>query len=141
MDLLQICRHHSVQVAYICLMSGRLKHDHIRATPTWRGSTSGRYDCAIINGENHFDFVKIFGFFMLSSGPTTWHIALVHRYQYIGRHRSSGYIQLADDGQMDIIFADTIIRLIHILPTSRYNPYLTVQDVTPDIYLRLKKLN
>lgn len=140
MILLQICRHHSIEVAYVCLVSGRLKHDRIRATPTWQGS-SGRYDCAVINGENHLEFVRIYGFFTLCSGSATWHIALVNHYQYIGRHRSSGYIQLVDNRQIDLIFADTIIRLIHILPASTYNPHLTIQDLQPDTYLRLQELN
>lgn len=122
-------------------MSGQLKYDRIRATPTWQGSTAGRYDCAIVNGETHFDFVKILGFFVIGFGSLTWRIALVYRYQYVGRHRSSGYIQLADNGRVDVIFADAIVRLIHILPASKYNPYLTVQDVMPDVYLRLRDCN
>lgn len=121
-------------------MSGQLKHDRIRATPAWRGGSS-RNDCAVVNGEHHLEFVKIFGFFTLRSGSFSSHIALVNRYRYIGRHRSSGYIQLADNLQVEVMFADTIIRLVHILPASTYNDYLTVQDLQPDIHLRLRELN
>jgi hypothetical protein len=87
--------------------------------------------------EGH-EFVQLYGFFTVSLHPAVHQVALIRQYQYVGRHASSNYIQLERDDDFDFIFADTIIRAVHILPPSTYNPFFTVQDLTsPDMYLRL----
>lgn len=122
-------------------MSGQVQRNILRATPRWRGG-SPRYDYALINGETNLDFVKIYGCFVVRSPTSSWQVALVHRYSYLGRHRHSGYIQLADKGAVEFIFTDTIIRMVHIVPPSTYNPLYTVQDIqTPDVFLRLQNLH
>lgn len=134
-----MCRFRSLRVAYVCLMSGREEYDRIRATPTWRG-TSSRFDCVVINGETQMEFVRIHAFLILRSVSKVWRLAFVHRYRYMSRHPSSGYIRLKT-GRTDFIDADSILRMVHILPTSTYNHYFTVQDLQPDIHLRLAELH
>jgi hypothetical protein len=124
----------------VCMMSAALKSDLIRATPRWRKKGS-RYDCAVINGTNQLEFVKVYGCFSVRFSTMTYRVALVHRYQYMGRHQSSGYIELEDGVDFDFVFVDTIIRSVHILPPSTYNPHFTIQDLqSPDIHLRLDPL-
>jgi hypothetical protein len=119
------------------MMSATIKYDYLRATPKWRGE-GPRYDCALINGADKFEFAKILACFTILLSSVTYRIALAHRYRLVGRHESSDYIQLVDDGDIDFIFVDSIIRSIHILPPSTYNPHFTVQDLrSPDIHLRL----
>ena len=120
-------------------MSATLKHDLVRSTPDWR-STGTRYDCVVFNGLNGLEFASILGFFTLQTLTTTEHrVALTRRYCSIGRHSSSGYIQLQDTNQIEFIFVDSIVRAVYILLPSMYNPFFTVQDLSsPDIHLRLQ---
>jgi hypothetical protein len=119
-------------------MSAALKHDYIRASPKWR-NLGARYDAAIINGPDGHEFVQIYAFLKLTVHSHTFSIALVRHYQQMGRHPSSGYIQLKDIEDFDYIFTDTIIRAVQILPKSTYNNFYTVQDLdSPDSYLRLQ---
>jgi hypothetical protein len=117
-------------------MSAALKYDYLRATPRWRKQAS-RYDSALINGSNGPEFAQIYGFFTVTLHPTVYRVALIRRYCNVGRHPSSDYIQLKDKDDIDYIFADTIIRAVHILRPSMYNDFYTVQDISPDMYLRL----
>jgi hypothetical protein len=126
-----------MRVTYVCTMSAAIKYDYLRSTPKWRGQ-GPRYDCALINGANNIEFVKVMAYFTVEVSSTTYRVALVHRYRSVGRHASSEYIRLKDDGNMDFIFVDTIIRSVQLIPPSTYNPYFTVQDMqSPDIHLRL----
>jgi hypothetical protein len=117
-------------------MSAALRHDYLRATPIWR-KLGARYDGALVNGPDGHEFVQIYGFFTVTLHPTIYRVALIRRYCNAERHPSSNYIQLEDQDDIDYIFADTIIRGVHILRPSTYNPFFTVQDLTPDMYLRL----
>ena len=95
----------------------------------------------LINGAEQLEFAKVYGCFSVHFSSVTYRIALVHRYRFTGRHRSLEYIELKDNGDFDFVFIDTIIRLVHILPPSTYNPHFTVQDLqSPDIHLRLEPL-
>jgi hypothetical protein len=132
----QIRRYRSARVMYVCLMSAALKYDYLRATPRWRKQGT-QYDGALINGSNGPEFAQIYGFFTVILHPAIYRVALIHRYCNVGRHPSSNYIQLEDNDDIDYIFADTIIRSAHILRPSTYNPFFTVQDISPDMYLRL----
>ena len=119
-------------------MSATLKYDYVRSTPVWRNA-GARYDCVIFNGPNGLEFAKILAFFILHTSTTNYRLALIHQYRSIGRHSSSEYIQLQDQNRKEFIFADSIVRAVHILPSSKYNPFLTVQDLSsPDIHLRLQ---
>ena len=118
-------------------MSATLKYDYVHATPLWRRA-GARYDCVVFNGPNSLEFANVLAFFSLRT--TLDHkVALIRRYQSIGCHASSDYIQLQDQNQMEFIFADSIVRAVHILPPSKYNQFITVQDLSsPDIYLCLQ---
>lgn len=134
----QIRRHLSMRIAYVCLMSGSLKHDHVHATPKWRKSGS-RYDFVSINGTNGLEFAQTCGFYTVSVYPHVYHIALVRHYRSIGHHPSSDYIQLQDSKNINFVFVDTILGAAHILPPTTFNSVFTVQDLTcPDMYLRLQ---
>jgi hypothetical protein len=117
-------------------MSAAIKYDYLRATPIWR-KQGKRYDAALINGSDGPEFAQVYGFFTVTLCPTIYRVALIRRYRNIGRHPSSNYILLEDKDNIDFIFADTIIRAVHILSPSSYNRFHTVQDVAPDIFLRL----
>jgi hypothetical protein len=120
------------------MMSAALKHDILRATPRWQ-KTGSRYDCALINGDGRLEFAKVYGFFSVRLSSMTHRIALIHRYCFMGRHPSSEYIELQDGHDFDFVHVDTIIRSLHILPPSTYNPHYTIQDLqSPDIHLRLE---
>jgi hypothetical protein len=122
-------------------MSGMVKYDRLRATPKWR-KTGARHDCALINGTPHNEFVRVFACFTIHLLPATYRVALVRRFRFVGRHPDSDYIQLAAIDHFDFVFIDTIIRMVHILPPSTYNPHFTVQDLqNPDIHLRLESLS
>jgi len=122
------------------MMSAALKYDILRATAQWR-KQGPRYDSVLINGADRLEFAKVYGCFSVRLSSMTYRVALIHRYQFIGRHRSSEYIELQDDGDFNFVFVDSIIRLVHILLPSTYNPNFTVQDLqSPDIHLRLKSL-
>ena len=122
-------------------MSGAVKYDCLRATPRWRKS-GARHDCALINGPPHLEFVKVFACFTIHLSSRTYRVALVRRFRSVGRHPASDYIQLADANHFDFVFIDTIIRMVHIIPPSTYNPNFTVQDLqSPDIHLRLESLH
>ena len=125
-------------ITYVCHMSATIKYDYVRSTPQWR-KTGARYDCVIFNGLNGLEFASILALFTLRMSTTDLRVALIRRYHSVGRHSSSDYIQLQDVNQIDFIFADSIVRAVHILPPSTYNPFLTVQDLSsPDIHLRLQ---
>ena len=117
-------------------MSAALKYDYLWATPRWR-KQSPQYDCVLINGFSGPEFAQIYGFFTVTLHPATYRVALVHHYCNVGCHLSSNYIQLENKDDIDYIFADIIIRAVHILPPSTYNQFFTVQDMSPDMYLRL----
>jgi len=122
------------------MMSATLKYDLLRATPRWR-KTGPRYDSALINGASQLGFAKVYGLFSVRLSSATYRIALIHRYRFMGRHTSSEYIELEDDGDFDFVFVDTIIRSVHILLPSTYNHRFTIQDLqSPDIHLRLESL-
>jgi hypothetical protein len=140
MPLFQIRRYHSMRIKYVCMMSAVLKYDLLRATPRWR-KTGPRYDCVLINGASQPEFAKVYGLFSVRLSSAAYRIALIHRYRSMGRHTSSEYIELTDNGDFDFIFIDTIIRSVHILPPSTYNHHFTIQDLqSPDIHLRLELL-
>lgn len=127
-----------MRIAYVCLMSGSLKHDHVHATPKWRKS-GPRYDFVSINGTNGLEFAQTYGFYTVSVHPAIYRIALVHNYKSTGRHPSSDYIQLKDQRSTNFVLVDTILRAAHVLPPSTFNSAFTVQDLTsPDMYLRLQ---
>jgi len=134
-----MCHYRLLHVTYVCMMSGCEKYDRIRGTPSWRG-TGGQYDCVVINGKTQMEFVHIHTFLILHSVSNVWHLALVHQYCYMSRHPSSSYIRLKP-GRTDFINADSILWMVHILPASTYNDCLTVQDLQPDIHLRLADLH
>jgi hypothetical protein len=122
------------------MMSAPLKYDLVHASPRWR-KKGPRYDCVLINGADQLEFAKVYGCFTVHFSSVTHRVALIHRYQFVGRHQSSEYIELQDGGDFDFVFIDTIIRSVHILPPSTYNSYFTVQDLqSPDIHLRLESL-
>lgn len=122
-------------------MSASLKHDYLHATPTWRKS-GRRYDGALIQGPNGYEFVQIYALYKVSIHPKVYQVALVRHYHFIGRHSSSDYIQLEDKSDTGFIFVETIVRAVHILSPSTYNHFFTVQDLTsPDAYLRLLDLS
>jgi hypothetical protein len=135
-DLVQIRRYLSARVKYVCFMSAALKYDYLRATTRWR-KQGIRYDSVLINGSDGPEFAQVYGFFTVTLHPTIYRVALIRRYHTVGRHLSSNYLQLEDKDVIDFIFADTIIRAAQILPPSTYNHFLTVQDMSPDMYLRL----
>jgi hypothetical protein len=119
-------------------MSAALQHDYVRSTPHWR-NTGARYDCVVFNGLNGLEFASILALFTVCTLTTDLRVALIRRYHSVGRHSSSDYIQLQDVNQIEFIFADSIVRAVHILPCSTHNPFLTVQDLSsPDIHLRLQ---
>jgi hypothetical protein len=118
-------------------MSGVEKYDILRATPSWRKEGS-RYDCALVNGISGLEFVKIYAVLTVHLSSAAFRVALVHRYQSAGRHKLSNYIELnLNSKPFEFIFTDTIIRMVLILPPSTYNKHFTVQDMSPDIFLRL----
>ena len=119
-------------------MSAAFKQDYVCSTPHWR-NTGPRHDCVVFNGLNGLEFASILALFTLRTLTTDLRVALIRRYHSVGRHSSSDYLQLQDVNQIDFIFADSIVRAVHILPPSTYNPFLTVQDLSsPDIHLRLQ---
>jgi hypothetical protein len=99
-----------------------------------------RYDFTLVNGISDLAFMKIYALFTIHLSFATHCVALVHRYQLAGRHRFSNYIELTSNGKaFKFIFTDTIIQMVHILSpwASPYNDHFTVQDISPDIFLRL----
>jgi hypothetical protein len=135
---MQIHRYFFMHITYVCHMDATLKYDYVHSTPQWR-KTGARYDCVVFNGLNCLEFASILALFTLHTLTIDLCVALICRYHSVGRHSSSDYIQLQDVNQIDFIFVDSIVRAVHILPPSTYNPFLTVQDISsPDIHLCLQ---
>ena len=129
-----------MQIKYVCMMSAVLKYDLLHATPQWR-KIGPRYDCVLINGTSQLEFAKVYGLFSVRLSSAAYCVALIHHYHSMGRHTSSEYIELTDNGDFDFIFIDTIISSVHILTPSTYNHCFTIQDLqNPDIHLCLESL-
>lgn len=117
------------------------KTDLLHVTTSWRGSGE-RYDCAILQGSGRSGlvFCQVCAIFMISIAHVWHRLALVRTYEQKRRNKVTGYIELIapKDGNFDLCFIDSIVRIAHILPPTRHTACSVVQDLYDgDMYLRL----
>lgn len=93
-----------------------MRHEHIRATPSWR-QEKARYDCIFINSNANLDGMgglevgRVLAFFTFMHLDTEYLCALIHWYSLVGMQPDEdGYPHLA------IIHVDSIYRAAHLIP-------------------------
>lgn len=117
--------------------SGKFRHEHIRATPSWRCGPA-RYDCALVNsrpaleGMLGLDVVRIFLFFSFSYEGVTYPCAFVRWYTLLDVQpdEDTGMWVVQPEEESDgsptisVIHLDSIFRAAHLLPiyASSNNP-------------------
>ncbi|TRM55788.1 hypothetical protein BD626DRAFT_576598 [Schizophyllum amplum] len=126
-----------LHVRFICMMSSQLRVDTIRTNSNWQ-KQGPRHDCVLIKvGEQEYEFGQVYAFVELTVRTQKLEVAYVRRFKTRGRHPASRYIEL-EKGGVDMIPVDSIERAVELIPPSSNNKYLTVEDLEPDMYLRLK---
>ena len=117
------------------------KTDLLHVTTSWRDS-GARYDCAILQGSGPSElvFCQLCAIFMISIGEKWHRLAVVRTYERRQWNRTTGCIELTAPkaGCFDLCFVESVIRVAHILPLTRYTKHSVVQDLYDgDMYLRL----
>ncbi|KAL1662130.1 hypothetical protein GGF50DRAFT_117329 [Schizophyllum commune] len=126
-----------LQVRYICMMSFQLRVDTIRTNRDWHNN-GPRYDSVLIKvGDNQYEFGLVYAFMRLTLRGRRLPLACVRRFRTLGRRFASDYIELTE-GDIDFIPIESIERAVELLPPSSRNERFTVQDLSADMYIRLK---
>lgn len=112
-----------------------------------------REDCVLLTGAEDVLFAKVHGVFEFRFREELLEILVVRIFREKGRHELSGFLEVEDVNDMDIVLAESIIRPAHILPPMvgrnagiprrglAVDRVYTIADVVDaDMYLRLKHL-
>ncbi|KAL1669102.1 hypothetical protein GGF50DRAFT_85638 [Schizophyllum commune] len=143
LDTSVVRQYHLLRTRFVCMMSWRLQVDLIRAKSNWH-KQGPRYDGILINvGDDQsraYEFGIAYAFLNLATCGHKMDLAYVRRFKTIGRHADSDYIML-QSAKVDFVPVDAIERAVHIVPPREgggLSKYFMVQDLEPDMYLRLK---
>lgn len=137
----------SCRVTYDCQETGSKQTDLFRSTDCWRNEGL-RYDCVLVQGwpKSSVFFARVLGLFSISLHCQQQPCGIAILQPFIRKRRSkvTGYIELEEVSveRYELCFVDSIIRAVHILPSSLKGTKFFVQDlVDGDIYLRLIAMN
>ena len=134
---MQVRSYHCLNVRYICMMSYQLRKDVARVHRNWQ-KQGPRCDNVLIKvGEEEYEFGQVYALFEVTVQTRKLALAYVQRFKTLGRSSVSGYIEL-QKASVDFVEIDAVERGCELMPPSPSNPRWTVQDLRPDMYLRLK---
>ncbi|KAL1689775.1 hypothetical protein GGG16DRAFT_114767 [Schizophyllum commune] len=129
--------YHCLNVHYICMMSYQLRKDVARVHRNWQ-KQGPRCDNVLIKvGEEEYEFGQVYALFEVTVQTRKLALAYVQRFKTLGRSSVSGYIEL-QKASVDFVEIDAVERGCELMPPSPHNSRWTVQDLRPDMYLRLK---
>ncbi|KAG9101276.1 hypothetical protein FS749_008500 [Ceratobasidium sp. UAMH 11750] len=136
----KVTHYQLIRLSYISMENSCEKVEMVRANLDWRGG-GPRYDCVMIQG--HADegiwFARLLSLFTLEFRGQSLEIAYIQRFRTLpSRNRSTGYIELEDQGVYNFVYAGTLIRPCLILsPGIRYKRHVVGDLLDADVYLRL----
>ncbi|KAF8603005.1 hypothetical protein BDV93DRAFT_556926 [Ceratobasidium sp. AG-I] len=129
-----------VTIGYISMLDSRDGLDVARVTESWRNQ-GPRHDFVLAEDKGGLFVGQLIRLFKLEARGQLHSIAYIHRLKIGRRSRTTGYIELIDEGVRNFIFTDSIVRSCVVLSPDIGGSRRVLWDLEgSDMYLRLQDL-
>ncbi|KAG8749793.1 hypothetical protein FRC12_013224 [Ceratobasidium sp. 428] len=129
-----------IRLIYVSLEDSTEQIDLVRTNSEWRGEGS-RHDSVMIQGQvdEGLWFARLLSIFSLEFRGRSLDIAYIKRFRTLPRrNKTTGYIELEDQGVFNFVYAGTLVRSCVILsPGVTYNRHVVADLTDADAFFRL----
>ncbi|KDN40330.1 hypothetical protein RSAG8_08240, partial [Rhizoctonia solani AG-8 WAC10335] len=130
----------SLKVSYVSLLDSREHIDVLRVTDSWRGKDPRR-DYVLFNDYRGLSVAQVLQIFKIRFQDVWYTIAYIRPLRMHQRSRTTGYVELKDDGTRNFIFVESIIRSCVVLSPDIHRNTHVLHDLEGyDMFLRLSNI-